>query len=86
VQVLQEVQFLKCTHKPNILFILETMVNENNIRNILPQMDFEHFGFVVRSNHSGGVAVLWNNGIVCVSVLRKEQEAIHMLVHDTTKG
>ena len=34
-------------------------------------------------NHSGGIAVLWNNGIIHASILRKDQRAIHLLVHDT---
>ena len=32
------------------------------------------------------ILILWNHWIVHVSVLRKEQRAIHMLVHDITKG
>ena len=46
-------------------------------------MEFEHFDYVEPFNHSGGIAVLWNNGIIHASVLRKEQRAIHMLIHDT---
>jgi len=45
-------------------------------------MGFEHVDFVEPSNHSGGLAVLLNNGIVRALVIRKEQQAIHMLVLD----
>ena len=27
--------------------------------------------------------MLWNNGTIYASILRKEQRAIHMLIHDT---
>ena len=48
-------------------------------------MGFEHFDYVEPVNHSSGSTVLWNNGVVCISILRKEQRVIHMLVHDTGK-
>jgi len=71
-QVIQEILFLKRTHKPNMLFILETMVNKKNILDIVPKMGLEHFDYVETVNHSGGLAVLWNNGTICASVLRKK--------------
>ena len=66
-----------------MIFLLETMVNEKHIKAIIPCMGFEHFDYVLPINHSGGLAVLWNSGIIHASVLIKEQRAIHMLVHDT---
>jgi len=62
------------------------MVNKKNITDILPKMGFEQYDYVEPINHSSGLAVLWNNGVVCASILRKEQKAIHMLVHDTEKS
>jgi len=84
-QVLQEIQFLKRTHKPQILFLLETLVNEKNILAILPKIGFQYFDYVEPVNHSGGLAVLWDNGLIHASVLKKDQRAIHMLVYDTIK-
>ena len=55
-------------------FILETMVNKN-ILDILPKMGFEHFDYVEPVNHSGGLAVLWNNGTICASILKKRTES-----------
>jgi len=83
-QVLLELQFLKRTQKPNIVFLLETMVNEQNSLRILPRLGFEFYDFVIPNNHSGGLAVLWHNTNIRASILRKEQRAIHMLVHDLT--
>ena len=34
-------------------------------------------------NHSGGIAVLWNNDGIHASLLSKSQRALHLLVHDT---
>lgn len=84
-QVLREVKFLTRTHKLDMFFLLETMVNKSNIQRILPLMGFEHFDFVSPVNHSGGIAVFWNNGNVHASILFKETRAIHMLVHDPDK-
>jgi len=81
-QVLLELQFLKRTYKPDIIFLLETMVNERNILQLLPRIGFEHFDFVAPNNHSGGLAVLWHNTNVHASLLNKDHRAIHMLVHD----
>ena len=82
-QVLQEVKFLTNTHKLDLIFLSETLVNETNICRILPQMGLEHYDFVSPVNHARGIAVLWNNGNVHASILLKEQREIHMMVHDT---
>ena len=84
-QVVQEVKFLVRTHEPGMLFLLETLINESNIRRILPVLGFEHFDFVSPVNHSGVIAVLWNNGNIHASILIKEPRAIHLLLHDPNK-
>jgi len=48
-------------HKPDVMFILETMVSSTNIERILPKSRFQHFDYVDPVNHSSGIAVLWNN-------------------------
>ena len=83
VQVLQEITFLLRVHKRNMLFLIETLVNESNLLRILPNLGFAHFDYILPLNHSGGIAVLWNSDNILASVLSKEQRAIHMLVHDT---
>ena len=85
IQILQEIAFLKRTHKPQLLFLLETLVNRKNILQILPKLGFEDNDFVDPVDHSGGLAVLWDNGTIHASVLKKDLRAIHMLVYDTIK-
>jgi len=85
-QVLQEVKFLTNAHKPDLIFLLETLVNDTNICRILPQMGFEHYDFVSPVNHFGGIAVLWKIGNIHVSILLKQQRVIHMMVHDTANA
>ena len=85
-QVLQEIKLLSSTHKPDMIFLLETLVNEKNISKILPTMGYDHFDYTLPSNHSGGIAVLWNNGTIHASFLSKESRAIHMLIHDVQKA
>jgi len=58
VHVLQEIAFLKRTYKPQLIFLLETLVNKKNILDILPKMGFEHFDFLEPIDHSGDLAVL----------------------------
>ena len=69
-------------HRPDIVFLLETMDNDQNISKILLQMRFDRYDYISPNNHSGGIAILWNNGTMYASVLNKEIRAIHMLVHD----
>ena len=81
-QVLEEVKFLKRIHKPDIMFLIETLTNDSNSYNIIRRMGFRQFDFVPPSNHSGGLWALWNNDRVHAAVLSKEPRAIHLLIHD----
>ena len=77
-QVIQEILFLKRTYNPQMIFLLETLVNKAHILQILPKLGFEFFDYVDPVNHSGGLAVLWTNDLLYASVLRKDSRAIHM--------
>jgi len=68
------------------VFVLETLVNNYNIKKLLPKLVFDHYDFVPPSNHSSDIAVLWNNDAIHASILLKEQRAIHMLIHDPEKS
>ena len=46
-QVIKEVQFLTRTYKADMIVLLETMVNEKNLLQILPQMGLEHYDYVL---------------------------------------
>jgi len=82
-QALQELNFLKQTHKPDILFILETLVTDTHLVHILPKLGFDYYEFVSLVNHAEGIAVLWNSVNIQASILSKSNRAIHLLVHDT---
>jgi len=58
------------------------MVNEQNLLRILPTLGFDHFDYVLPTDHSGGTAVLWNDNTIHASVISKQQRAIHLLIHD----
>jgi len=81
-KVHEEVKFLQRSHKPDILFLIETMTNDRNTAQILPKMGFDNYDFISPINHSGVIWVLWNNNRIHASILRKDSRAIHMLVHD----
>jgi len=59
------------------------MLSDTSSQKILPQFGFDHFEFISRVNHSGGLAVLWNTDNIYVSILSKESRAIHLLVYDS---
>jgi len=77
-QQLWKLLFLISTYKPDIIYILETMVSEEHITKIIPKIRFDHFDYVPLINHSGEIAALWNNGKIHAFVLRKEPRAIHV--------
>jgi len=70
-KVLEEVKFLQCTYKPDILFLIETMTNDRNTSQIIRKMGFENYDFITPVNHSEGIWVLWNNTHIRDSVLHK---------------
>jgi len=82
-QSVQELKLLIRIHKPDMIFLLETLTNEINMLKVLPFLGFDHFDFFLPNNHSGGIDVLWNDGNIHTSVLLKKPRALHMLVHDT---
>ena len=65
-----------------MVFLLETLVNNYNIKKLLPHIGFDHYDFVPPLNHSSDIAILWNNDAIHAPILLKEQRAIHMLIHD----
>ena len=81
-QLQEEVKYLRTVHKPDLVFLLETMATETTTQKILPQLGFDHFDYTLPVNHSGGIWVLWNKTNILANVLIKEDRAIHMLVFD----
>ena len=56
-QVSQEIKLLKRKFNLDILFLLETTVNEQNLLRILPTLGFDHFDYVLPTSHSVGITV-----------------------------
>jgi len=81
-QISEEIRLIQKTHQPDLLFLLETMVTEENTKRIIPHLGFQYHDFSNPINHSGGIWVLWNNTNIRANVLIKEDRAIHMLVFE----
>ena len=81
-QIRDEIRVINQSQKPDLMFLIETMVSEQTTRKFIANLGFEHFDFVNPQNHSGGIWVLWNNDNIHANVLLKETRAIHMLVMD----
>jgi len=83
-QAIPEAKFLINNQKPDITFLIETMVSDVNIQKLLLLLGFDPFDYLFTINHSGGLAVMWNNDNVHVSILSKDNRAIHLLLYDIT--
>ncbi|XP_020207334.1 uncharacterized protein LOC109792340 [Cajanus cajan] len=49
------------SYKPDILFLSETMVNSNRIKDLCHILNFNHWYVVDRSGRGGGLALLWKD-------------------------
>jgi len=86
-QLQHEVGFINRTIKPDILTLLETLINCQNTELIIDQLGYRYSSTIPPVNHSEGIWLLWNDENVDVSIITKETRIIHCLVLDklTTK-
>jgi len=85
-QLRLEVGFINRIIKPDILILLETMVNEQDANLIITNLGFSHYDTIPTENHCGGIWCLWNPINVDVSILVKESRAIHCQIKDNVKN
>ena len=71
-QLRQEVGFINRTIKPDILILLETLVNCQNSNLIIKQLGYQFSSTIPPVNHMGGIWLLWNDVNADVSILAKE--------------
>jgi len=81
-QLRQEVGFINRTINPDILILLETLVNCQNSSLIISQLGYKFSSTIPPVNHMGGIWLLWNDINVDVSIIAKEPRIMHCLVHD----
>jgi len=77
-----EVGFITRTINPDILFMLETMVKEQNAESIITTLGFSHHERIPSTNHCGGIWCFWNPVNVDVTIITKDNRAIHCSVAD----
>ena len=80
--ITEEIRFLQKKHQPDLIFLLETMVSEENTQRLISRLGFHYHAFSNPINHSGGIWVLWNDINIRANVLLNEDRAIHMLVFE----
>jgi len=78
-QLQLEVAFINRTINPDILFLIETMVNDLNAQSIIRTLGFRNFDFIFPNNHVGGIWALWKDYNVVLDIIAKEHRAIHCL-------
>ena len=81
-QITEEIKFIQKHHQPDLIFLMETMVNEEHTKRIISRLGFQFYDFSNPINHSGGIWVLWNTTNIKANVLLKDDRAIHMLVFE----
>ena len=81
-QVIEEIKLLQKQYQPDLIFLLETMVNEEHTKRFISRLGFQYHDFSNPINHSGGIWALWNNTNIRANVLLKDARAIHMLVFE----
>jgi len=81
-QITEEIRFIQKLHKPDIVFLIETMVSEEHTNRLISRLGFQKHDFINPINHSGGIWVLWNEMNIRANVLLKDNRAIHMLVFE----
>ena len=81
-QLRQEVGFINQIIKPDILILLETLVNCQNSDLIIKQLGYNFSSTIPPVNHMGGIWLLWNDENVDVSIIAKETRIMHCLVLD----
>ena len=70
-QIHEEIYFIVCSHKPDTMFLTETMIADNTIKRLISQFAFEYYDYVNPVNHSCGMWVLWNNTNILANVMLK---------------
>ena len=74
--------FISRTIRPDILFLIETMVNEHHAYLIIRNLGFSYYERIPAENHYGRIWCLWNLLNVNVTIMATESKAIHCHVMD----
>lgn len=69
------------SHKPDVMFLCETLCHANKIEDITRILGFESCFTVDRHGRSGGLAMLWCKNSTC-EILNYSQNYINMLIHE----
>ncbi|XP_057251664.1 uncharacterized protein LOC130591770 [Beta vulgaris subsp. vulgaris] len=67
-------------HDPMIIIITETRVARDNIEEIISSLPFNSFETVEPQGYSGGILMLWNEGLHSFTTITKEPRAIHGVI------
>jgi len=81
-QLRLEVGFINRTIRPDILFLIETMVTKHHADQIIRTLGFSHYEKIPVENHFAGIWCLWNSINIDVTIMAKEPRAIHSHVMD----
>lgn len=78
VRILNE---MLTSHKPDILFLSETLVEGNKVEVLASKIGFVNFHSVDRQGRGGGLAVFWKNNVRC-SIMDSSQNHIDIIIEE----
>ena len=85
VKAIPEIKDLVRVYKPDIVILIETLVNGNKISDLCYSIGFDNHFSVDRIGRSGGLAILWRNSVDC-SLINFSQNFINLLIKDPVIG
>lgn len=72
------------SHKPDIIFLCETLCNENKVQEVRRVLGFEGCFVVDKQGRSGGLALLWRKNSLC-EVQNYSQNFINTIVREDSQ-
>ncbi|XP_074374406.1 uncharacterized protein LOC141714808 [Apium graveolens] len=82
VQVLKEM--IK-SHKPDFLFLSETLADSKKIESLSSKLGFINFFSVDKQGREGGLAVFWKNNMMC-NVFDYSNNHVHIIIKERNVG
>lgn len=65
------------SHRPNILFLIETLSDKERIKKLCTKLGFNNFWAIDNRGRSGGLAMLWDRTVQC-EVIKADNNYIDM--------
>uniref|UniRef100_A0A803MBP1 Endonuclease/exonuclease/phosphatase domain-containing protein n=1 Tax=Chenopodium quinoa TaxID=63459 RepID=A0A803MBP1_CHEQI len=72
-------------HGPEIVILTETKVKKSRVEELIDNLPFNSFEVVDPVGLSGGIRMLWNNGVNSITIVTKDHRVIHAILQVNNK-